>query len=184
MVANPQIKLGYEEYKNLLEAETQRYELLEGELIMVPAPVPYHQIICRNLEERLWEFVQKWKLGEVLFAPCDVVLAGSSIVQPDIIFVSRERARRIISHDEIRGAPDLVIEILSPTTAKRDRTTKKTLYARHGVAEYWLADPDTKTIEVLKLTARGYRRAGIYTKKEILLSPLLPGLAISLRKVF
>ena len=183
MVANPQIKLDYEDYQNLPESETKRYELLEGELVMVPAPNWFHQSIARILFKFLDNFVGENSLGEVRFAPLDVVLSDEIVVQPDIIYISKQRAK-IIRKGEVRGAPDLVVEILSPATAKRDRTTKKTLYARYGVTEYWLVDPETNTVEVLKLTARGYRRAGVYSEKETLRSPLLPGLGIPLNKVF
>jgi len=88
------------------------------------------------------------------------------------------------SHAEIRGAPDLAIEILSPTTSQRDRRAKKALYARSGVTEYWIVDPDTQSVEVYKLTARGYRWVKTYSNKETLLSPLLPGLEIPLKKIF
>lgn len=150
---------------------------------MVPSPLPYHQIICRNLEEQLWKFVQAQRLGEVLFAPCDVVLSEETVVQPDILFISSERVA-IIHKEEIRGAPDLIVEILSPATAQRDRTYKRTLYARSGVKEYWIVDPDAQTIEVLALGGRGYKRAGIYGREQMLESPLLTELKISLAEVF
>lgn len=121
-------------------------------------------------------------VGEVLSAPCDVVLSGESVVQPDILFVVRGRLR-IITEEEIRGAPDLIAEILSPSTAKRDRTLKRTLYARYGVRGYWLVDPDSQMIEVLTLGARSYRRAGLYQRGQVLESPLFSGLKISLDQI-
>jgi Uma2 family endonuclease len=176
------IKFTYEDYKNLPESETKRYELLEGDLVMVPSPSWRHQDISRRLEFRLEAFVEKQQLGVVADAPLDVIL-GEDVVQPDILFISQQRST--IIHDEaIRGAPDLVIEILSPATAQRDRTYKKTLYARHGVQEFWLVDPETQTVEVLSLRARGYRRAALYSRDETLESPLLPGLTIPLAEVF
>jgi Uma2 family endonuclease len=187
MVANPHFKFSYEDYKNLPESETARYELLEGEIVMVPSPSFEHQDISFGLSFALGKYVLENSLGKVVDAPLDVVLEEPgkySVVQPDIIFISKERAKKIIRRGEIRGAPDLVIEILSAATAKRDRTTKKTLYARHSVTEYWLVDPTVKTIEVLKLTERGYRRVGIYTKKETLRSALLLGLEVPLKKIF
>ena len=180
------IKFTYKDYKSLPESERERYELLEGELVMVPSPTPYHQRISRNLEWHLWGFVRARQLGEVLAAPCDVVLGERGeerVVQPDIIFISKAR-EEIIQEEEVRGAPDLVIEVLSPATAERDRTYKRTLYARHGVKEYWLVDPETKTIEVLELGERGYERAGLYKGDEVLTSPLLPGLRVPLSEVF
>ncbi len=168
------------------ESEIRRYELLEGELHMVPSPSFEHQHVSVNLVIELGNFVMQRELGTILDAPLDVVLTDEnkeSIVQPDIIFISHARSK-IIHREEIRGAPDLVIEILSPSTGQRDRTAKKTLYARHGVTEYWIVDPETHTVEVMKLTARGYRLVATYSKKETVRSPLLSGLEISLKKIF
>ena len=177
------IKFTYRDYRNLPESERERFELLGGELVMVPAPVPYHQIVSRNLEQQLWDFVRRRQLGELLAAPCDVVLTEDVVVQPDLFFISKQRTR-IIGDEGVHGAPDLVVEILSPSTAERDRTFKRTLYAKYGVREYWLVDPDSQTIEVFILGARGYRQAGLYEADEKLKSPLLPGLEISLEEVF
>ncbi len=177
------IKFTYEDYKNLPESETKRYELIEGELLTVPSPSFEHQDISVHLEVALHEFVRKHQLGKVLHAPLDIVLDDENVVQPDIIFISKARSH-IIHKEAIRGAPDLVIEILSPSTGERDRTVKKKLYARAGVTEYWLVDPEQKTIEVLKLGASGFERVALYTQDETLTSPLLPGLRISLREIF
>jgi Uma2 family endonuclease len=97
--------------------------------------------------------------------------------------VSQAR-RHIIHEEEIRGAPDLVVEILSPATAEKDRIFKRRLYAKYGVQEYWIVDPKEKTIEVLTLGKQGYERAGLYRRDETLTSKLLPGLQISLTEVF
>lgn len=184
-MAKATIKFTYEDYKSLPESETKRYELLEGELAMIPSPTPYHQDILRNLLRSLDEHVRNRKLGKVYAAPLDVVLSEQNVVQPDLLFIARERTE-IIAEEAVRGAPDLVVEVLSPATAQRDRTYKRTLYARHGVREYWLVDPQSKIIEVLKLGRRGYERAGLYSAKkgQALASPLLPGLAIPLRELF
>jgi len=179
---NTKIKFTYKDYKSLPESETKRYELIEGELIMVPSPVTYHQRISRKLEFLLEDFVEKNKLGEIFYAPYDVHL-GENVVQPDILFVSKEHSY-VITEEEIKGAPDLVIEILSPATAERDRTYKKVLYARYGVSEYWIVDPEEKTIEVLTLKKEGYETFGIYKMQETLNSPLLLGLSINLTKIF
>jgi Uma2 family endonuclease len=177
------IKFTYEDYKNLPESETKRYELLEGELVMVPSPTFEHQDISVHLEFALYEFVHKHDLGIVLHAPLDVVLDDENVVQPDIIFISKARSQ-IIYKEAIRGAPDLVIEILSPSTGERDRTIKKKLYARAGVMEYWLVDPESKTIEVLKLSEAGFERVALYKRDEMLTSPVLPGLRIPLKEIF
>jgi Uma2 family endonuclease len=180
------IKFTYEDYKSLPESETKRYELLGGELVMVPSPSFKHQLVSGNLELPLRNFVDENELGIILHAPFDVVLGegkGREVVQPDILYVSKQRSQ-IITEEEIRGAPDLVIEILSPATADRDRTYKRTLYARHGVKEYWIVDPEAKTVEVLVLGKSGFERAAAYGEADRLRSPLLSGLEIKLEEVF
>ena len=128
------------------------------------------------------DFVRKKKSGEIFDAPCDVHL-GDNVVQPDILFISKEHSYVIIK-EEVKGAPELVIEILSPATAKRDRTIKRALYARYGVSEYWLVDPEEKIIEVLTLKKEGYETFSIYKNADTLNSLLLPGLSINLTEVF
>ena len=177
------IKFTYDDYKTLPESETLRYELLDGELVMVPSPSIRHQRVSRNLFEVLNAYVRESGRGEVLYAPCDVYLGINDVVQPDLIYISAERSD-IIGEEEIQGAPDLVVEILSPSSAPRDRVYKRTLYARYGVREYWLVDPQTRTVEVLRLGGRGFRKIGLYGEGEDFASPLLPGLEISVADVF
>jgi len=179
----PQVKFTYEGYRNLPDSETNRYELLEGELVMVPSPTTYHQGILRDLGYILSEFVRKHELGLVFFAPLDVVLSEESVLQPDILFISKGRSR-IVAEENIQGSPDLVVEILSPATAERDRTYKRALYARHGVLEYWIVDPKEKSVEVLALGERGFETAGIYEETETMISRVLDVLAIKLSEVF
>ncbi|HIC95945.1 TPA: Uma2 family endonuclease [Candidatus Bipolaricaulota bacterium] len=182
------IKFTYEDYKSLPESETKRYELLGGELVMVPSPSTSHQRISRRLEFILQAFVEERGLGEVYDAPLDVVLGEGEereVVQPDILYISEGRSG-IIAAEEIRGAPDLIIEIISPATAERDRTYKKTLYARHGVKEYWIVDPEAKMVEVYTLGERGFELIKAYKAEaeEVLSSPLLEGLEVALKEVF
>ena len=179
---NTKIKFTYKDYKSLPESETKRYELIEGELIMVPSPNFEHQRISGNLEFLLRSFVHEKNLGTIVHAPLDVHL-GEDVVQPDILFVSKARSK-IITEEEIRGAPDLVIEILSPVTSERDQTYKKTLYARHGVREYWVVDPEEKTVEVLTLGKAGFESSGVYRKMDSLKSAIFPGLTINLSDAF
>lgn len=180
------IKFTYEDYKSLPESETKRYELLEGELVMVPSPTYRHQLILGKLEFLLRKFIQESDLGIVLDAPFDVVFeeAGERrITQPDIFFISKERTE-IIAEEEIQGAPDLVVEIISPRTEERDRGYKKTLYARHGVKEYWIVDPEKRKVEVFTLGEKGFELVQTYKSAESLTSPLLPGLKVNLKEVF
>lgn len=175
------VKFTYEDYKHT--PEDKRYELLDGDLIMVPAPRIVHQRNAKKLSRLLDDFVEEHDLGEVFIAPCDVVLSETDVVQPDILFVSKERSY-IITEDNIRDAPDLVIEVLSPSTAQRDRTLKRTLYALHGVPEYWQADSDAKNVAVLTLDNGEYKVAGIYGEGQTLVSPLLPGFTLEIDGIF
>lgn len=175
------IRFTYQDYLQL--PEDRRYEIVDGDLYMVPAPVPYHQRVLRNLEYHLHRYVMERELGEILPAPCDLLLSETDVVQPDIFYISKARLS-IIKDANIQGAPDLVIEILSPATEQRDRGIKRKLYARAGVTEYWLVDTTAKTVEVLTLQAGTYQRAGLYGLQDSLLSPLLAGLAIPLSKIF
>lgn len=179
---NTSIKFTYKDYKSLSESEAKRFELLSGELVMTPSPSFKHQKISTELEYRLNLFIRENDWGVVLHAPLDVVL-GNDVVQPDILCISSQR-EDIIAGDEIRGAPDLIIEILSPSTAERDRAYKNRLYARYGVQEYWLVDPESQTIEVLHLTGIGYQRLELYTVEQDLQSKLLSGLHIALDQIF
>lgn len=130
-----------------------RYEAIGGELYVTPPPKNRHQWILTNLLIALVDLLMKPGHGRVFTAPIGVEFPGSDEgVQPDILFVSKQRLA-IVTEDWIRGAPDLVIEILSPSTARRDRTVKRELYRRHGVAEYWIVDPDAKQVELWRFAA-------------------------------
>ena len=125
-----------------------RYEFIGGRLFMTPAPVTRHQRISYRLQAALRQVLQGSGHGEVFYAPLLVEFPGTSDrVQPDILFVSKERLG-IIGEKQVTGAPDLVVEILSPSTAHRDRGVKLDLYARRGVREYWIVDPDEDAVDV------------------------------------
>ena len=175
------VKLTYEDYR--ATPDDKRYELLNGDLMMVPAPNMKHQAVQAELGSRLRRFTGEHGLGELFFAPCDVVLSDTDVVQPDLLFISRER-EHLITTENVRGAPDLVIEILSPSTADRDLGYKHELYGRHGVLEYWVLDPMAETVAVhrqrdgvLELTETLGRRGTLRT-------PLLEGLDLQLDDVF
>ena len=128
------------------------------------------------------QFASENNLGRVYHAPFDVVLSDTDVVQPDLLFVSNERSQ-IITPENIQGAPDLVVEILSPTTATRDRTFNRTRYARHGVKEYWMVDTTAKDITVL-LGDRGFQVVDVYGEGEALTSPTLRGFRLKLDDIF
>jgi Uma2 family endonuclease len=181
MAVAPSLRFTYEDY--LLLPEDRRYEILDGDLFMTPAPTPYHQLVSRNLEFLLHRHVRERALGEVLYAPCDVVLSTTDVLQPDIFFVAADR-RAIIGEKYISEAPDLVVEVLSPSTADRDTDVKTKIYARFGVKELWIVDPDAKTVAVYANSGEGFREQGLFRRGDTLRSPLLSGLAIPLDEVF
>ena len=175
------IKFTYHDYVQL--PGDKRYELVEGELFLVPSPNLYHQRISRQLEMALWQYIGRHALGEVFDAPCDVVFSEINVVQPDLLFVSTER-RSVLTKANIQGAPDLVVEILSPSTGQRDLGIKRNLYAKYGVREFWIVDPDVKAVEVLPLTETGYRTIVIVPQTGTLNSPLFPALNLALTDIF
>ena len=174
-------KLTYEDY--LKTSDDERYELLDGELITMPAPSIAHQHVAVKLATRLDTFVEDKDLGVVYSAPTDVVLSETHVVQPDLMFISSERAD-IVTSANIQGAPDLIVEIRSDSTAERDENLKRKLYAEYGVKEYWLADPDARTITILLLGADGYTEGSTYTEGQTLPSSTLDGFSAHLDEIF
>ena len=175
----PRTKLTYEDYAKTPDDE--RWELIDGELIPMASPTVPHQSVDALLG---YEFVRLVKRGVGrVFHSIDVVLSPHNTFRPDLIFVSNERAD-IITHANIQGAPDLVVEIRSPSTAGLDEVTKRELYERYGVREYWLADPEAQTVTVLLLGESGYEVVGIYAKGDTLTSPTLEGFSIDLNEIF
>lgn len=159
-----------------------RAELIDGELFMSPAPKSLHQRVVGRLFHLLYERVGTKALGEVFVAPLDVHLPSGDIVQPDILFVAK--SNQGIIQDWIRGAPDLVIEVLSTEGAERDRLVKRDLYAQNGIREYWIVDPASQTLEVFSPAGNCYEPNGYFDRDDIIVSPLLPEFRISLSDLF
>ena len=180
-IPNPTVKFTYEDYLNT--PEDKRYELLDGELAVTPAPGELHQSVSILLGSKLFQFASENNLGRVYHAPFDVVLSDLDVVQPDLLFVSNERGG-IITPENVQGAPDLIVEILSASTATRDTTFKRVLYARHGVGEYWMVDTEEKSITVLLPGERGLVVADVYGKGETLTSATLRGFKLNIDEVF
>ena len=178
----PVVKFTYEDY--LTTPSDERYELLDGDLIMVPAPNLKHQHVLGNLHYHLRQFITEHGTGRLFLAPCDVFLSDSNVVQPDLLFVSREREHLLSDGEKVRGAPDLVVEILSPSTADKDRGSKRELYGRHGVAEYWLVDPIAETVSIHRQRGSVLAAADTFSRGQTLRSPLLAGLELRLNDVF
>lgn len=145
-----------------------RVELINGEIVMSPAPRPIHQIVSNNLTWLLDRYVRDKRLGRVLSAPVEVKLAEDQVPQPDLLFIRRDRLTELVGERSIIGAPDLIVEILSPGTARYDRHTKLMLYAHHNVAEYWIIDIEGEAVEVYVLDNQTYRVAGIFLKGDVI----------------
>lgn len=175
------VRLTYTDY--CATPDDERYELLDGNLMMVPAPNMKHQKVLLTLTLKLGNFTKEHGLGTVCVAPCDVVLSDSDVVQPDLLFISRAR-EHILTDENVRGAPDLVIEILSPSTADRDLGYKHDLYGRHGVLEYWIVDPIAETIAVHRQGDGRLEAAETLGRGETLRTALLDGLELELDDIF
>jgi Uma2 family endonuclease len=142
-----------------LPGDGKRYELYDGELVELTSPTLRHQRAIRHLVGILDRHVRAQNLGEVIPAPFDVILSETTVVQPDIVFVARDRAR-VLTDRGIEGAPTLAVEVLSPSTAGRDRGRKQALYARYGLPYLWLVDPGDESLEAYELGAGGYVLVG------------------------
>jgi len=138
-----------------MPADGKRYELLDGEISVTAAPRPRHQQIAGNLYLLLAEHIRRLGLGEIFFAPLDVILTNSTVVEPDLVYVDAARVDRV-SDRGIEGAPTLAIEVLSAGTAAADRGVKFQLSARHSVLHYWIVDPDARSIETYRLSGAAY----------------------------
>ena len=174
-------KLTYRDYLNT--SDDERYELLDGELIMVPAPNEDHQMASVELVSRMHSFAKENDLGRVFHAPFDVVLSDTDVVQPDLIFVSKER-ESVRTPANIQGAPDLVVEILSPSTVTRDWRDKRELYASHGVKEYWVVDPSNRIVSIMLLQDGVLEIKGAYVAGDTVTSSTLEGFSVALDDIF
>ncbi|MGO8791567.1 MAG: Uma2 family endonuclease [Terriglobia bacterium] len=175
-------KLTFEEFRQLPD-DGKRYELVRGEVHLTPSPTTKHQVVLHRLVSSLDLYLSKNPVGETLFAPLDVRLSADTALQPDLIFVANAH-KEIIQEDYLRGTPDLVVEILSPSTTAHDRATKLPLYAEAGVAEMWIIDPQAKTIEVLKLQGNKYLVEAALAGRQCLTSSCFPGWELPLQDLF
>lgn len=172
----PQGAWAYDDYARLPD-DGWRYEIIGGELHISPAPSAEHQSIVVALVHLLRSFVRQHELGRVLAAPIDVMLPDlASPVQPDVLVVLK--ANLAIIQQRVEGVPDLVIEVLSPATARYDRQTKYRLYAEAGVTEYWIIDPATGAADVYTRRGNGFVPLGHYERGGVIRSELLPALRL------
>jgi Uma2 family endonuclease len=159
------------------------YQLIGGELIMSPSPSFFHQRIQYRLAAALSDFVERNKLGIIVGAPLDVFFSDEDVYQPDLIFIREDHARNL-QKDKLRVIPDLVIEVLSPSTAYHDFTSKKEMYCVRGVEEYWIVDPKMETVEILIKRGDIYQTEQLLHKTEILESAMFPGFRMKIEHIF
>ncbi len=169
-------KLGYEDYERI-PSDGKRYEILDGELYVTPAPAPLHQRLSKRLQRRLEDYFEARGIGEVFNAPIDLILTKCDIVQPDLLVVGDPSH---VTHRAIEGTPLLVVEVLSPSTRALDRSVKMRRYADLGILHYWVLDPDAERIECLRLEGGSYRTVVEATVPETLRHPDFAELAIDL----
>ena len=179
----PQGKWAYQDYLRLPD-DGYHYEVIKGELHMTAAPTLRHQDVVRNLSLALQRFVTERQLGKIYFAPVDVLISDlATPVEPDILFVTSER-QSILKENNIEGAPDLIVEVLSPSNWVVDRRDKFVVYEAAGVGEYWIVDPDAQTVEVYSLRQGRYALLERYEPGQRVQSELLTGFQIPVDAIF
>jgi Uma2 family endonuclease len=174
--------LTYDDLQRMRETRDERLELIDGELFVTPSPTPLHQFVSGRLQFLFKQKVLELGYGLVFNAPLDVRLAHDTIVQPDLIFILPDR-RPTVTAARVEGAPSLAVEILSPSTSAVDRTTKRDVYARYGVPEYWLVDTEARTVTVCSDPHMGRYRAERVTSDKAV-SEIVPGLSANLAELF
>ena len=176
-------RLTYEDYLKGPEIK-QRYDIIDGEMIMAPSPNLQHQQILGQLFLQVYRFVSEHALGHVMFAPLDVIVQREPlrVRQPDLLFVSNERAN--ILERVVEGAPDLVVEVLSPGNTRGEMESKLADYARLGVREYWIVSPEAMTVEVLKLDKGSWQRDSLSGVGDHVSSDVLPGIELEVSQLF
>jgi Uma2 family endonuclease len=187
-ITSKSVRLTVDELRRLPD-DGLRHELIDGEHYVSPAPRTKHQRISGQIFGLMFLYLRQHPLGKVYYAPLDVVFSDGDCVEPDLLYVSRERETRQMTEDYLEGAPDLVVEILSPSTKHVDRGVKHRLYERFRVPEYWIIDPENEVVKVYRSNEDGLllslelsRRGG--TSVPRLSTPLLPGFELSLDDIF
>ncbi len=168
----------------LLPEGGPRYQLIEGDFVMAPSPRGHHQQIAGRVYRLLCDWVEKKDAGLVMFAPFDVYLDDHNVYQPDVLFIAKARQADVYQDDGIHGAPDLCVEVLSPGTARLDKDSKRRVYARYGVSEMWLIDPELRTVQIYRFKENAERPVAYLEMGDTLTTPLLPGLTVNLNSVF
>ena len=183
-VPGASVKFTYEDFLSFPD-DGKRHEIIDGEHYVTPSPNTKHQRIVVNLTGLLHAHLSRHPGGHLFVAPFDVLFAEHDVVEPDLIYVSRARAD-ILTTQHIRGAPDLLVEILSPSTRKTDEVTKRKRYEHFGVLEYWVVDPELDAIKVYRRVDEAFVRVAELSveRQDVLTTPLLPEFAAPLGEIF
>lgn len=183
--AHPGVKLTYDDFV-LFADDGKRHELIDGEHYVTSSPNLKHQKVSGALHLLIATWLEDHPIGQIFYAPFDVVFSRYDVVEPDLLYVSNVRTPTVLTPAHVQGAPDLVIEIGSPSTRQRDETIKRHLYERSGVLEYWVVDPDIDVVRVYRRRDERFDRAIELSREagELLTTPLLPGLEMPLARIF
>ena len=181
----PGVKLTYDDFAHFPE-DGKRHELIDGEHYVTPSPNRTHQRIVTTLVGLLWGHLERSPIGEVYVAPFDVLFSDFDVLEPDLLYISQARLAQVLTEKHVQGAPDLVVEVGSPSTRRRDEKLKYQVYERFGVFEYWVVDPDLDVVKVHCLVDGRYVKASELSleNSDVLTTPLLPGLEIPLTRLF
>ena len=171
------------EYYELYPETTQPMELVNGEVITLSSPTYDHSNIVGNIFGLIRDVVRPQKLGKVQTAPTDVHFDERNILQPDVLFIANDNTQCVVIDRFLRGAPDLVVEVLS-SNKRHDKVTKFIIYEKHGVREYWVVDPDLQNIEVYVLQGAIFQLQGTYTIKDSFTSAILPMHTVQVKDIF
>ena len=183
---NPRgVKLTYDDFV-LFPDDGLRHELIDGEHYVTPSPNTKHQRVSLNLLFLIEQWLRQHRTGQLFHAPFDVIFSRFDVVEPDLLYMSNARAAQILTAANVQGVPELVMEIGSPGTRRRDETIKRTLYERAGVSEYWVVDPELDIVRVYRRDGERFARPLELSAEagDVLASQLLPGLALPLQAIF
>ena len=179
------VKLTYDDFV-LFPDDGKRHELIDGEHYVTPCPNTRHQRLAGAFYLLVGSWLDAHPIGELFFAPFDVVFSNFDVVEPDLLYMSNERAAAVLTSKNVQGVPELVVEIGSPSTRRRDETVKRRLYEQFGVSEYWIIDPKIDTVRVYRRDGAHFARPAELSREagDVLTTPLLPGLELSLARIF
>ncbi len=183
--ASSRVKLTYDDFV-LFPDDGKRHEIIDGEHYVTPSPNTRHQQVSGVLFALIWNYLEAHPIGRIFDAPFDIVFSDFDVVEPDLLYMSNERAAAILTAKHVRGTPELIVEIGSPKTRRRDETVKRRLYERSGVLEYWVVDPDVDVVRVYRREGEQFARPIEFMRgaEDVLRTALLPGLELPLSRVF